>query len=217
MHPTAMSASHDSAIDVIDAAASALGIEDGSTDEYDGMGPYQILVSTIISQQISEACTRRICSELFSIYPSAEDVYHADPAEIERIIWSSRYHGQKTRAIVSATRAIVEDCGGEVPDNLEGLLALPGVGRKTAACVLKYGYGKESVIVDTHIGRVCRRTGISDGRNADAVQRDIEDIVPMDMWGRLDRAFIAIGREYCHPKNPDCGNCPISGMCRKIL
>lgn len=212
-----MRVSRDEAADIIDAAASSFGIEDGSTDEYDGMGPYQILVSTIISQQISEACTRRICSELFSVYPSAEDMYRADPAEIERIIWSSRYHGQKTRAIVSATKAIIEGCGGEVPDDLDGLLALPGVGRKTAACVLKYGYGKESVIVDTHIGRVCRRTGISDGRNADAVQRDIEDTVPMDMWGRLDRAFIALGREYCHPKSPECVHCPISGMCQKNL
>lgn len=212
-----MRVSRDEAADIIDAAASSFGIEEGSTDEYDGMGPYQILVSTIISQQISEACTRRICSELFSAYPSAEDMYRANPAEIERIIWSSRYHGQKTRAIVSATKAIIEGCGGEVPDDLDGLLALPGVGRKTAACVLKYGYGKESVIVDTHIGRVCRRTGISDGRNADAVQRDIEERVPMEMWGRLDRAFIALGREYCHPKNPDCGNCPVSGMCSKII
>jgi endonuclease-3 len=212
-----MRASDDDAAGIIDAAASAFGIVDGSTDEFDGMGPYQVLVSTIISQQISEACTRRICSELFSVYPSADDVYRADPAEIERIIWSSRYHGQKTRAIVSATRAIVEDCGGEVPDDLEGLLALPGVGRKTAACVLKFGFGKESVIVDSHISRVCRRTGISDGRNADAVQRDIEERVPMEMWGRLDRAFIALGREYCHPKDPDCGNCPVSGICSKII
>ncbi len=107
-----MSVSRDEAADIIDAAASSFGIEDGSTDEYDGMGPYQILVSTIISQQISETCTRRICSELFSEYPSAEDIYRADPAVIERIIWSSRYHGQKTRAIVSATKAIVEGCGG---------------------------------------------------------------------------------------------------------
>jgi len=212
-----MRISRDLTKEIIDSAASAFGIEDGSTDEFDGMDPYQILVSTIISQQISEACTRRICSELFSNYPSVEDVYNADPEEIERIIWSSRYHGQKTRAILSATRAIVEGCGGEVPDDLEGLLALPGVGRKTAACVLKYGFGMETVIVDSHIGRVCRRTGISDGRNADAVQRDIEESVPEEMWGRLDRAFISIGREYCHPKDPDCGNCPISRMCQKRL
>lgn len=210
-----MSVSCDTAVEMIDAAASALGIADGSTDEYDGMGPYQVLISTIISQQISEACTRRICSELFSAYPSAEDVYRADPAEIERIIWSSRYHGQKTRAIVSATKAIVEGYGGEVPDDLEGLLALPGVGRKTAACVMKYGFGRESVIVDSHIGRVCRRTGISDGRSADAVQRDIEESIPEGMWGRLDRAFITLGRECCRPKNPDCNNCPISEMCQK--
>lgn len=190
------------------------GIGDDVTDEYDGMTAYQILVSTIVSQQISERTTRRICGELFSEFPDMERICNADPARLEEVLRASRHHAQKTRCIISATKAIVERFGGEVPDDPDELMSLPGVGRKTAACVLRYGYGRNTVIVDAHINRVAGRLGISDSRNADRTQKEIERTVPEELRGKLDRGFMALGRTYCRPKDPDCGGCPARPMCR---
>ncbi len=203
----------DQAAEAVRAVCDHFGIEDDSTDEYDGMGPYQILVSTVISQQISEASTRRICSELFSEFPGIEDVYHADPVRFEEAIRASRYHHQKACCILSATRTIVEDFGGEVPDDLESLRRLPGVGDKTAACVLRYGFGKRAVIVDSHINRVSNRLGISGSKRPADTQKAIAEAVPEEMWGLLDKGFIALGRTFCRPRDPLCEECPAKGLC----
>ncbi len=189
------------------------GIEDDFTDEYDGMGPYQILVSTVISQQISEASTRRICAALFSEFPAIEDVYNADPEHLEEVIRASRYHHQKACCIMSATRTIMEDFDGMVPDDLEDLTSLPGVGDKTAACVLRYGFGKNTVIVDSHINRVSNRLGISESKRPADTQKAIAETVPEEMWGLLDKGFITLGRTCCRPKDPACGECPVRALC----
>ncbi|MBR4181925.1 MAG: endonuclease III [Candidatus Methanomethylophilaceae archaeon] len=201
------------ASEAVRALCEHFGIEDDATDEYDGMDPYQILVSTIVSQQISEASTRRICSALFSEFPSMEDVRHADPVRFEEAIKASRYHHQKACCILSATRMIAEDFGGEVPDDLERLRMLPGVGDKTAACVMRYGFGKRTVIVDSHINRVSNRLGISGSKRPADTQKAIAETVPEEMWGLLDKGFIALGRTFCRPKGPLCEECPVNRIC----
>lgn len=201
------------AAEVVKVLCDHFGIEDDSTDEYDGMGPYQILVSTVISQQISEVSTRRICAALFSEFPTIEDMYKADPEHLEEVIRASRYHHQKACCIMSATRTIMEEFGGKVPDDLEGLTSLPGVGDKTAACVLRYGFGKNTVIVDSHINRVSNRLGISDSKRPSDTQKAIEETVPEKMWGLLDKGFISLGRTFCHPKSPSCEECPVNRLC----
>ena len=201
------------ASEAVRALCEHFGIEDDATDEYDGMDPYQILVSTIVSQQISEASTRRICSALFSEFPSMEDVRHADPVRFEEAIKASRYHHQKACCILSATRMIAEDFGGEVPDDFERLRSLPGVGDKTAACVMRHGFGKRTVIVDSHINRVSNRLGISCSKRPADTRKAIEETVPEEMWGLLDKGFIALGRTFCRPKGPSCEECPVNHLC----
>ncbi len=181
---------------------------------YEGSTPYQILVSTMLSLQTTERNSRRASEQLFAEYPTAEAVYRADPKRIEELVFCSGYYRQKTRNIVSATRMIVEEFGGDVPDNSEDLMRLPSVGKKTAACVLRYAYNKPSVIVDTHINRVSQRLGISDSKKPEETQRAIIETVPQNRWDDLDIAFITLGRTYCRPTNPNCDECPVSGLCR---
>ena len=132
-------------------------------------------------------------------------------------MFSSGYYRQKTRCIKDVTKMVVEQFDGKVPDNADDLMRLPGVGKKTAACVLRYAYGKPSVIVDTHINRVSQRLGISDSKRPEDTQRAIMDTVPQDRWDDLDIAFITLGRRYCRPSNPDCDNCPVSVLCSQNM
>ena len=202
------------AVRAIDLIMDGLGISVPEGIGYEGESPYQILISTILSQQTTERNSRRASQLLFSEYSTPEEVYHADPCRIEELVHCSGYYRQKTRCIVNVTRAIVEDYGGEVPDDAEELIKLPGVGKKTAACVMKYGYDTPSVIVDTHINRVSQRLGISDSKNPEDTQRAIAETVPKERWDDLDIAFITLGRTHCRPTNPDCSSCPVSECCR---
>jgi len=181
---------------------------------YEGSTPYQILVSTILSQQTTERNSRRASEQLFSKYPEPRDIYDADEKDIEELVFCSGYYRQKTRCIKNVTKKIVEDFDCKVPDDPSDLMSLPGVGKKTAACVLRYAFGRPSVIVDTHINRVSQRLGISDSNKADCTQCAIMETIPRDRWDDLDIAFISLGRTYCRPTNPDCGGCPVTSLCQ---
>lgn len=124
-----------------------------------------------------------------------------------------RFHAQKSSAIFRCTEIIENELDGNVPDTMEGLIALPGVGEKTAACVLSYGFGKRSVIVDVHIARVASRIGLLDSPKPCDVKKALERIVPDDRWEDMDIAFITLGRELCRPSNPSCDGCPVKNYC----
>ena len=109
--------------------------------------------------------------------------------------------------------AIKDELNGTVPDTMEALTSLPGVGEKTAACVLRYGFGKRSVIVDVHIARIASRLGFSDSPKPCDVKRALEKIVPEERWDDMDIAFLTLGREICRPSDPSCGTCPVKGNC----
>ena len=203
----------DKAVAAVDLILEHFELEGSEGIGYDGITPYQILVATILSQQTTERNSRKAFEALFAECQGPEDVYGTPAERIEELVFSSGYYRQKTRCIKEVTRVIVEEFGGEVPDNADDLMKLPGVGRKTAACVLRYAYGRPSVIVDTHINRVSQRLGISDSKRPEDTQKAIMETVPQDRWDDLDVAFITLGRRYCRPSDPDCGSCPVSGMC----
>jgi len=205
------------AVKAIDTILDSFHMKDFEGIGYEGSTPYQILISTILSQQTTERNSRIASQKLFAECPGPQEVYDAPSERIEELVFSSGYYRQKTRCIKNVTKAIVEEFGGEVPDDPERLMDLPGVGKKTAACVMRYAYGRPSVIVDTHINRVSQRLGISDSKKPEDTQKAITETVPQDRWDDLDIAFITLGRNYCRPKNPDCGNCPVSCMCRGCI
>ena len=202
------------ACEVIDRIRSHFGIDRTFEGEYESMTPYWILVATIISQQTSERNSRKAYEKLRAECGCMDDVLASGEPRIDNLIFSSRFHAQKSSAICRCTEIIKNGLNGNVPDTLEGLIALPGVGEKTAACVLRYGFGKRSAIVDVHIARVASRIGFSDSPKPCDVKRALERIVPEDRWDDMDIAFITLGREMCRPKNPSCDECPVKGLCR---
>ena len=204
----------DEAVRAIDLILEHFELEDFEGIGYEGLNPYQILISTILSQQTTERNSRIASQKLFAECPGPQEVYDAPTERIEELVFSSGYYRQKTRCIKDVTRAIVEEFNGEVPDTAEELMGLPGVGKKTAACVLRYAFGKPSVIVDTHINRVSQRIGISDSKKPEETQKAIMDIVPQDRWDDLDIAFIVLGRNNCRPTSPNCRECPVKDVCR---
>ena len=205
------------AVDILDTILSAYGIGDFDGIGYTGQTPYQILISTILSQQTTERNSRKASEQLFAELPTAMDVYHSDQETIEKLVFCSGYYRQKTRCIMAVTKCIIEDYNGEVPDNPDELLKLPSVGKKTTACVMRYAFNKPSVIVDTHINRVSYRLGISNSKKPEETQRAIMETVPSDRWDDLDIAFITLGRNNCRPTSPDCGGCPVSKYCKFYL
>ena len=204
----------ETAVRIIDTVLQSYGMKDFEGIGYTGLTPYQILISTILSQQTTERNSRRASEQLFSELPTAQDIYHADPKRIEELVFCSGYYRQKTRSIVAVTKTIIEDYGGEVPDDPCELMKLPSVGKKTAACVMRYAFGRPSVIVDTHINRVSYKLGISDSKKPCDTQQAIMGTVPQDRWDDLDIAFITLGRDHCRPTDPSCYDCPVRGYCR---
>ena len=198
----------------IDMILDSFELKDFEGIGYEGSTPYQILISTILSQQTTERNSRKASERLFVECPGPKEVYDTPAERIEELVFSSGYYRQKARCIKDVTRKIVEEFGGEVPCDPDELMKLPGVGKKTAACVMRYGFGRPSVIVDTHINRVAQRLGISDSKRPDETQRAIVATVPQDRWDDMDVAFIALGRTYCRPSEPKCSDCPVSGLCR---
>ena len=201
------------AVDAIDAILKHFELKDFEGIGYEGSTPYQTLISTILSQQTTERNSRKASEMLFAELPTPQDVYDADTEWIEKLVFCSGYYRQKTRCIKNVTKVLVEEYDGIVPDDPNDLMRLPGVGKKTAACVMRYAFGRPSVIVDTHINRVSQRLGISDSKKPEETQKAIMEKIPQDRWDDLDIAFICLGRRYCRPKDPDCTGCPVSSFC----
>jgi endonuclease III len=177
--------------------------------------PFQVLITTILSAQTTDKSVDGIREALFSQYPDPLSLASALPSDVEDIIHGTGFYRMKARNIIAASRALVEGHSGEVPDVMEELLTLPGVGRKTANIVLYHAFGKnEGVAVDTHVFRLAGRIGFSDARTAEGIERDLMQFFPQDHWGVLTDLFITHGRAICQARNPLCPVCPVRDFCR---
>jgi endonuclease III len=180
----------------------------------DHRSAWELLVATILSAQSTDETVNKVTPELFRRWPTPEALAGADRDELERLIYPTGFFRNKSRSILGAAQAILERYGGEVPDNLDELVALPGVGRKTANVVLGSFFGIESgVVVDTHVGRLTRRLGLT--RHIDPVkaEQDLMAIVPRDQWTSFSHRLIFLGREICTAKDPRCDQCPLADIC----
>lgn len=178
----------------------------------------ELLIATILSAQCTDETVNKVTPVLFERYPTAKDLAGADPANIERIIHSTGFFRQKTRSIIGACSKIVEQFGGNVPDAMEGLLQLPGVARKTANVVLGTWFGRnEGVVVDTHIGRLSHRLGLTwtskDEKDAVKIEQDLMQVLPRDEWTYTGHALIWHGRKVCPARKPRCGECVLNALC----
>jgi len=177
--------------------------------------PFQVLITTILSAQTTDKSVDAVRDDLFSLFPDPESLAKADIADVERIIHSTGFYHMKARHITAASKALVDDYSGEVPDTLEKLITLPGVGRKTANIVLYHAFGRnEGVAVDTHVFRLAGRIGFSDAGAAEGIERDLMQVFPQERWGVLTDLLIAHGRAVCQARNPRCPACPVRDFCR---
>lgn len=176
--------------------------------------PYQILIATILSAQTTDQTVNKVTKSLFKEYSKIEDLASANLSDIEEIIHSTGFFHAKARNIIAASRMVVEKFDGNVPSNMEYLLQLPGVGRKTANIILHHAFDiTVGIAVDTHVKRVAYRLGITSSTNPEIIEKDLTRIYPKNVWGEINGLLILHGRKICTAKKPSCPNCFLSDIC----
>ena len=178
--------------------------------------PLQLLVATILSAQCTDKRVNLVTPSLFARFPDAPAFAAAPIRELEKLIRSTGFFRAKARAIREMSRALVQNHNGEVPGTLDELVKLPGVGRKTANVVLGDAFGVPGVTVDTHVGRLSRRLGLTKHTNAVKVEHDLMKLVPQSAWTRFSHQLILHGRAVCSARSPKCDACPLASHCPKI-
>jgi endonuclease-3 len=177
--------------------------------------PYEVLITTILSAQTTDKSVDAVRDALFSRFPDPESLAIADVAEVEEIIHPTGFFHMKAKHIIAASRSLVEQFSGTVPDTMEDLLTIPGVGRKTANIVLYHAFGTNmGVAVDTHVFRLAGRLGFSESGNAGGIEKDLMHLFPKEEWGVLTDVLISHGRAVCTARKPACSICPVSHLCR---
>ena len=181
--------------------------------ELDFMNPLQLLVATVLSAQCTDKSVNAVTPALFKRYKKVEDFAGANLRELQTIIKSTGFYRAKAKNIKGLAIKIVKDYGGEVPDKLEELVKLPGVGRKTANVVLGHAFNTPGITVDTHFGRLSRRFGWTKETDPVKVEFAVAKLIPEREWTNLSQRMIWHGRRICHSRKPACGACPIAELC----
>ncbi len=179
----------------------------------DHSSPLELLISTILAAQCTDARVNIVAKDIYKKYTSARDWANADVNEIERDIKSTGFYRNKARSIKNACQIIIDKFGGKVPDTMEGLLELPGVGRKTANVILGNVYNVQGIICDTHMIRLSRRLGLSENSDPVKLEYDLMEVVPKARWTMFSHLIVFHGRSICKARKPDCGQCPITKYC----
>ena len=181
--------------------------------ELDFRSPLELLVATILSAQCTDVRVNMVTPALFARYPTAADYAAADPAELEELIKSTGFYRNKAANIIGMAQAVCERHGGEVPRRMKDLVLLPGVGRKTANVVLGNAFNTPGITVDTHVGRLSRRLGLTDKEDPVAVEFDLASLLPRSEWTLWSHRLIFHGRRVCKARRPACGVCPLARLC----
>ncbi|MBI5903284.1 MAG: endonuclease III [Deltaproteobacteria bacterium] len=175
--------------------------------------PLELLIATILSAQATDKLVNKVTPALFKKRPSARDYSEADLKDLEKDIGSINFYRNKARNIKACCGIIASRFEGKVPDTLEGLTQLPGVGRKTANIVLGNAFGKDALAVDTHVKRVAQRLGLSSSDDPDRVEEDLRGVIPGSRWTETTHLFILHGRNTCKALKPGCPECALQGLC----
>jgi endonuclease-3 len=190
------------------------GIYPDAHCELDFKTPLQLLIATILSAQCTDKRVNMVTPALFARYRTAADYARAKPAELEKAIQTTGFFRNKTKSIRAATAAIEKKHGGEVPQTMAELHALPGVGRKTANVVLGNAFHKnEGIVVDTHVARLSHRLGLTTQQNPEKIERDLMKLIPQKQWTNWSHWLIWHGRRRCFARKPDCENCEVFRLC----
>jgi endonuclease-3 len=175
--------------------------------------PFQVLISTILSQRTKDENTEKASSKLFSKYRTARQLSNAPLKRIEPLIRRSGFYKVKARRVKEISRIILKKHKGKVPQNLDELLSLPGVGRKTANCVLVYAYRKPAIPVDTHVHRISNRIGFVNAKTPQQTETELVKTIPRKDWLEFNDLFVKFGQRICRPVRPLCWRCPVVRYC----
>ncbi len=179
--------------------------------------PFQLLVATVLSAQCTDARVNLVTKELFAAYPTAEDLAAAPLKKIEQLVQSTGFFRNKAKNIKALSERLTQEFDGEVPQDLDILVTLPGVGRKTANVVLGTAFGiPTGVVVDTHVGRISKRLGLTESTDAVKIERDLIELLPRKEWIDYSHRLIHHGRRVCKARKPLCDECGFKKICPRI-
>jgi len=180
----------------------------------DFSNPLELLVATILSAQCTDARVNKVTPSLFKKYKTAADYAKADPEEFMNEIRSTGFYRNKAKNIIATAKKIAEDFNGKVPDDMNDLISLPGVARKTANIILGTAYGKnEGIAVDTHVKRLTGRIGLTSETDPVKIERDLMKIIPKEEWTNFSHRLITHGRQICNARKPKCEECGLKSIC----
>ena len=175
--------------------------------------PYKVLVRTILSQRTRDENTDQATNNLFAKYKDIYEVVEAPTEDVQELIKPAGFYRVKAGRIQEVSQILIDEYGGEVPDTLEELVKLPGVGRKTANCVLVFAFELPAIPVDTHVHRISNRMGLVDTKNPDQTEIELSKIAPKELWIKLNDLMVQFGQNICKPISPQCEMCPVSYLC----
>jgi endonuclease III len=179
--------------------------------------PFFVLISTVMSHRTRDDVTYPAARKLFEIFSTPEEMVKADVSEIENIIKDVGFYRVKAGRIKEISRILLEKYNGKVPDDMEALLELPGVGRKTANCVLAHAFLKDALAVDTHVHRISNRLGLIETKFPEETETKLKKIFPQRYWRHINLLLVKLGQNICRPISPRCEICALNDMCPKIL
>ena len=174
---------------------------------------YELLVATILSAQTTDERVNMVTPGLFAKYPTATDLAHADPADVETLVQSTGFFRSKTKNIIGMAQAVEERFGGEVPVDLDDLASLPGVGRKTGNVVRSVWFHEPGLPVDTHVTRLTKRLGLTNETDPVKIEHDVGALIPPGEWGGFSLRLIEHGRKICDARRPRCDECRLAEVC----
>ena len=185
--------------------------------ELDHENPFQLLIATILSAQTTDRSVNSVTPELFRRFPTPGDLAAADPAELQKLLKPTGFFRAKSARVIAASRALVELFGGEVPQNMEELTKVPGIGRKTANVILGAGFGIPGFAVDTHNIRLTNRLGLVRTKDPVKIEFQVTSMVPSEEWTGLSLRLILHGRRICDARRPNCPGCVLNDFCPSSL
>lgn len=179
--------------------------------------PFECVTAVALSAQTTDANVNKVTPELFRRWPDAQAMAQADQDEIEEVIHAIGFFRAKAKACIERSRMIMSDFGGEVPQTMEELQKLPGVGRKTANIVMNESFGVcEGIAVDTHVFRIAHKLKLSSKKDASGTEKDLLDLLPQELWQKVNAQWIRFGREWCIARRPRCDECPLADICPSV-
>ncbi len=178
--------------------------------------PFQLMIATILSAQCTDERVNKVAPILFKKYKTPKDFAKADLNDLKRIIKSTGYYNQKAKRLKESSKMLVEKYGGKVPESVDELVKLPGVGRKTANIIITYGLkGNQGIAVDTHVRRVSYRLGLTESKNPKIIEQDLMKKFNKKDWPLINSLLVWHGRKYCNARKPKCKECPLNKICPK--